>query len=267
MEDGEGTGGGDDWRRHLQCVVCLEFVRRPIRLLHWPPDTDCGVVFCATCHHQWSERVLPGAASPPPTGSTRLAPTCPRCRADLMDVGQPSAGAAHRHDALLARLIADLCPEDGDDTTAGPKTDSGGDLSPDAPPPQKPGHRPKKIRAIPNGPCVRVRTAVCPKRVRILEPAPSPCIAPPAEFGPVPLAWMQRCAQAARPSRATKWTRCFRVVSGDFFGTMAWLCGTLGGVRAPPTPGTFHHRRGRRGGGSRLVVGRPRHHIHDARGG
>ena len=100
--DGED---GAPWRRHLQCVVCMEFTAAPVRPLHWPPDADCGVVFCARCHRRWARRlrVGPAADAAPNKRPRTLAPTCPRCRCDIMDTAERRGP-----DALLRRILCDM---------------------------------------------------------------------------------------------------------------------------------------------------------------
>ena len=73
----------DDWRRHLECVICLNFTPRglpagararplcasqPVRLWHQPPlHQDCGVVLCPPCAEHWRQKLIGDAV-------------CPRCR-------------------------------------------------------------------------------------------------------------------------------------------------------------------------------------------
>lgn len=90
-EDGEG------WLRLLECVICLEPTRRPVRPWHQPPRfNDCGVVLCAECFDKW--RRMPQ-------------PVCPKCRADVVFLGVsadgPLVGGAGLPDPLLVRLLAE----------------------------------------------------------------------------------------------------------------------------------------------------------------
>lgn len=101
------TAPEPEWMRLLQCVICLETTRHPMRPWHAPPlHHDCGVVLCPDCLARW--RAMPR-------------PVCPKCRADVVCLGHegpattsaPIVGGAARPDPLLSRLIAELLPAEG----------------------------------------------------------------------------------------------------------------------------------------------------------
>lgn len=140
------AGGGkeeEDWRRHLECVVCLSFTARPVRLWHQPPPPphvtavtnnlggglvvpDCGVVLCPPCSRRWRRQAMRSGGQP-------SAARCPRCRGEL--IGWLD-GPALWPDALLHRILRD-CGEGGgcDATTIAEEEEVGDD---GGPPPASP---------------------------------------------------------------------------------------------------------------------------------
>lgn len=92
MMDGQDENG---WIRHLECCVCLEVTRQPIRPWHQPPRwRDCGLILCPECFESWR--------------ATTNSQTCPRCRAELLPLDMFPRDSACMVDPVLKRLVDEL---------------------------------------------------------------------------------------------------------------------------------------------------------------